>query len=433
MALGLDCLFDIMEKIFYILCIRNFRPLVTRFARHCLLAFLVACLLAAGCAQRETSTGIDATGLQSGVESTRIRVTCAQDTTWHPRVSNGFGFSLQCGYAGNFQAICLLRFEPSSALPDSFRVDSNRLVLRGVATLPAGTEEQASASIRLITDPWSEDSVRVDNMPNYETYAELTQALMSSEATDSVEASLPDTLVAKWISGDTLNWGIWVEQIRSAIPEDSGFLREFYSGESGISFAPALFLYGVRYDTNAEGQWEESALDTFATPADDAYLAWDRQDSIPGRMMLTQGISKRLLLYFPLDSALHMYGASVIHAELSLWADNSIDAPNFGNVSLFKHGTLKTRSWLEGPNLAVTDQISITSSVFDANNEKLVFDVTSLVSDWVQEPETNCGFFIISSAEAQALGRRVFYNRLANDTTFVHFVPELKIWYATIQ
>ena len=401
---------------------------MTRFARHSLLMFLVACLLAAGCAQRETSTGIDATGLQSGVESTRIRVTCAQDTTWRPRVSNGFGLSLQCGRAGNFEAVCVLRFEPSSALPDSFRVDSNRLVLRGVATLPAGTEEQASASIRLITDPWSEDSVRVDNMPNYATYAELTQALMSSGATDSVEAELPDTLVAQWISGDTLNWGVWVEQIRSAIPEDSGFLREFYSGESGIGYAPALYLYGARYDTNDQGEWEESSLDTFATPDNDAYLAWDRQPPIEGRIAITQGVVQRLLLYFPLENALPAYGASIIHAEFSLWTDNLSDA-NFGNVSLLKHGTLGSKSWLACPDSTVTDQISVTSSAFDADG-KVVFDVTLLVSDWVQQPETNYGFFIISSAEAQALGRRVFYNRLANDTTFV---PELQIWYATIQ
>jgi len=157
-------------------------------------------------------------------------------------------------------------------------------------------------------------------------------------------------------------------------------------------------------------------------------LAWDRQPPIEGRIAITQGVVQRLLLYFPLENALPAYGASIIHAEFSLWTDNLSDA-NFGNVSLLKHGTLGSKSWLACPDSTVTDQISVTSSAFDADG-KVVFDVTLLVSDWVQQPETNYGFFIISSAEAQALGRRVFYNRLANDTTFV---PELQIWYATIQ
>ena len=395
---------------------------MTKSIRNNLVAF-VACLLAMGCAQRETSTGSDATGLRSAVEDTTIRVTCAQDTTWRPRVSNGFGSSLQCGYAGNFEAVCLLRFEPSSVLPDSFRVDSNRLVLRGWATLPEGTFAPGLARIWLITDPWSEDTVRLDNMPGYEAHPLMEDLPMGAEATDSFDVHLPDSLVKRWASGDTLNWGIWIE------PQDTGeFLREFYSGESGISFAPALFLYGVRYDTNAEGQWEETTLDTFATPDEDAYLAWDQQPPIEGRMAITQGVAQRLLLYFPLENALPAYRASIIHAELSLWTDNSINAPNFGNVSLLKHGTLATKSWLTCPDSTVTDQISATSLSFDADG-KIVFDVTSIVSDWVQQPETNYGFFIVSSAEAQALGRRVFYNRLAaNDS-----IPELRIWYATIQ
>ncbi len=397
------------------------------FTRHSLIVFLLASLLAMGCAQRETSTGSDAAGLHSDVESTRVRATCAQDTTWYPRVSNGYGLSLQLGRAGNFEAVCVLRFEPSSVLPDSFRIDSNRLVLRGVSTSPEGAQGRICISVRRITDPWSEDSVRLDNLPGYQTYpgAGVGGVEVSPEPTDSLQARLPDSLVTTWAKGDTLNWGIWLE---SQLTDCGDFLREFYSGESGLGYAPALYLYGTRYDSTDEGMWEESTLDTFATPADDAYLAWDTQPPIEGRTTLTQGISQRLLLYFPLESLVPAFGASVIHAELSLWTDN-LSAANFGNVSLLKHGTLATKSWLTYPDSTVTDQISVTSSAFDADG-RIVFDVTSLVSDWVQQPETNCGFFIVSSAEAQALGRRVFYNRSADDTTVV---PELQIWYATIQ
>jgi hypothetical protein len=391
-------------------------------------AILLACLLIVSCAQRETSTGIDATGLRPAVADTFIIAKCTQDTTWHPRGSNGFGLSLELGRAGNFSAVSVLRFEPAAALPDSFRIDSNRLVLRGVTITPEGIDEQATASIRLITDTWSEDSVRVDNMPNCTTYVELTQAFMSSQATDSLEVRLPDTLVAKWISGDTLNWGVWIEQMRSAIPEDSGFLREFYSGESGLGYAPALYLYGVRYDSTDEGVWEETALDTFVGPADDAFLAWDTQPPIEDRTTLTQGLSQRLLLYFPLENVMPAYGASVIHAELSLWQD-MLNEANFGSITLLKHGTLASKSWQNYPDSTVTDQVSIASSYFDSDG-KIVFNATSVVSNWVQNPETNNGFFIVSSSEGQALGRLVFYNRLASDTTVV---PELKIWYATIQ
>ncbi|MBM3324942.1 MAG: DNRLRE domain-containing protein [Calditrichaeota bacterium] len=384
-------------------------------------------LLLAGCAQRETSIGIEATGPHSNVEFDAVRVTCAQDTVYRPLVSNGYGLSLQCGSASGFRAVSLLRFEPSSVLPDSFRVDSNRLVLRGVATLPERAQGFICAAIRLVTDPWSEDSVRFDNLPSYETYPFIQRLIhLGSEPADSLQSRLPDSLVESWIQDDTLNWGIWIEDE----PTDCGsFLREFYSGESGIGYAPALYLYGGRYDTNDQGEWVESPLDTFVGARDDAYLAWDTQPPIEGRMALTQGVSQRLLLYFPLENALPSFGASVVHAELTLWADN-LDEANFGSVTLLKHGTLKTKSWMTDPDSTVTDQISVTSSAFDVNNEKVVFDVTVLVSDWVQEPETNCGFFIASSAEAQALGRRIFYNRLASDTTVV---PELRIWFATIQ
>jgi hypothetical protein len=389
------------------------------------------CLLIAGCTQRETSIGIDATGSNTSVDfSTPIRVTCAQDTVWRPLISNGYGLSLECGAADSFRAVSVLRFLPAYSLPDSFRVDSNRLVLRGVSTSPEGVQLPSLAAIRLITDPWSEDSVRKDNLPNQDSYPILMDNLTLTPGTyDSFEVRLPDTLVARWIVEDTLNWGIWIEQELSLIPEYQNFLREFYSGESGPGYGPALYLYGVRYDTNDSGGWTESALDTFAMPQDDAYLAWDTEPPIEGRMALTQGVSQRLLLYFPLENALPKYGASILHAELVIWTDNLSDA-NFGNVSLFKHGTMKTKSWLTNLDSAATDQISLTSSTFDADNEKVTFDVTVLVSDWVQDPSTNFGFFISSSAEDEALGRRIFYNRLASDTTVV---PELKIWFATIQ
>ncbi len=142
-------------------------------------------------------------------------------------------------------------------------------------------------------------------------------------------------------------------------------------------------------------------------------------------MSVTQGLSQRLLLYFPVESVLPDYGVSVVHAEFSIWADNLTDA-NFGSVSLFKNGTLKTDAWRRDLDSTQTDQISIASYPFDANNEKVVFDVTAVVSDWVQNPETNTGLFVAASGEAQALGRRVFYNRLAQDITVV---PELRIWY----
>ncbi len=389
--------------------------------------FIVLCLtglVLAGCAQRETSIGEDAAGPRSEVEFTEVSILCTQDTVWQPQASNGYGLSLQWGTASNFRAVCVLRFEPSFALPDSFRVDSNRLVLRGVTTAPDDNFPSEFAQLRLITDPWSEDSVRIDNLPGLETYPILLDNLpMTAGANDSFTVHLPDTLVAKWIAGDTLNWGIWLE------PQDSAeFMREFYSGESGINFAPVLYLYGVRYDTTDEGVWESSELDTFAQTTDDAYLAWDYQPPLEGRMMVMQGFAQRCLLYFPLEDVFPDFGVSVVHSELILWADVFSEA-NFGSVTLLKHGTLLSDAWLTDLDSVETDQISITSTAFDAE-ERVIFDVTALISDWVQEPEHNSGFFISASGEDQALGRRVLYNRLAEDTTFV---PELRIWYATAQ
>lgn len=394
--------------------------------------FIVVCLTGlalTGCAQRETSVGEDAAGLRTDVEFSEIRVLCAQDTVWHPKVSNGYSQSLQWGLAEDFYAVSLLRFEPSSALPDSFRVDSNRLVLRGVTTLPDESVPSILAKIRLITDAWSEDSVRIDNLPQFDSYPILMNYLtMTSGATDSFEVRLPDSLVAKWLEGDTLNWGITIEpEFMGLYPEDvSLFMREFYSGESGLYYAPALYLYGVGYDTTDEGVWESSELDTFAQPVGDTYLAWNYQPPIEGRMMIMQGYAQRCLLYFALEDVLPDFGVSIVHSELILWAD-VLNEANFGSVTLLKHGTLMTNAWRTDLDSVQTDQIAITSTPFDAE-ERVIFDVTALISDWVQEPGNNHGFFITSSGENQALGRRVLYNRLAEDTTFV---PELRIWYAT--
>jgi len=375
-----------------------------------------------GCAQRETSVGEDAAGLRTDVEFSETRILCAQDTVWHPKVSNGYSVSLHWGVANNFRAVLLLRFEPSSALPDSFRVDSNRLVLRGVTTAPDDNFPPEFAQIRLITDAWAEDSVRIDNLPNFETYPILMDNLpMTAGETDSFEVHLPDTLVAKWIAGDTTNWGFLIE------PQDTAeFMREFYSGESGLYYAPALYLYGVGYDTTDEGVWESSELDTFAQTVGDTYLAWNYQPPIEGRMMIMQGYAQRCLLYFALEDVLPDFGVSIVHSELILWAD-VLNEANFGSVTLLKHGTLLTDAWRTDLDSVQTDQIAITSTPFDAE-ERVIFDVTALISDWVQEPANNHGFFITSSGENQALGRRVLYNRLAEDTTFV---PELRIWYAT--
>jgi len=399
-------------------------PLATRTA---LLACLSVFLLFSGCAQRETDIGSGAiTGQPSDsfVVDTTVVATASAD--FHPRVTNGYGPSLEVGDALGLYAFFAVQFNLPAGLPDSVQLDTVRLRLRLNHVWPASGVAGLRVRIREITVPWQEDSILVEMLAGRESFP-LLDSLRIGTADSLFYWDVPPLIWQRWLAGDSTSTGLLFE------PIESGSFLEFYSAEprgTDATLPPVVQIRGRRWNL-VDSVWQDTTLSSDLTAWEDAYGVLDTTPRRPERFFVTQGMPGRAALYFPLGSLSSQYRREVNRAELHLYADaDTSDAVTYaGQNILFTHGFLNDTAWIAHATERDSFHMgyeSGTVGTWDATNTEYTLDVSGAVADWVANPAHNGGLQIIASDETSFLARQVFYSQMANDAT-KH--PKLIIWY----
>ena len=393
-----------------------------RLSRASLLIFLTLLLLFdVSCTQRETDIGLDAVTNGPVQDFSIVYATATVGTNWNPRVSNGRGASLQVGDAANYFAFSALRFEPEVVLPESVQVDSMVIKLSRNRIWPELAASDLQVRIREIQERWVEDSLLAGYLPGRETYP-ILDSLLSLANDLEFHYPVPETLWSRWIASDTTTWGLLIE------PKSSGTLLDFYSSERVDSIQAAIEIYGIEWRQNND-VWTDTAFYAKQAAVHDAYLAINTAECDSTRFCVSQGFPQRAAMYFPMDSITAVFNNTVVHAELTMYADSVSDENMlYSNVGLlYKDGTLTDLDWIATPDSATGSLVAVSSSLFDSTDQHITFDVTWIVAGWVAEPATNTGVQVLTSEENGHLTRQLFYSHVAEDTTKR---PRLKLWLA---
>jgi hypothetical protein len=394
--------------------------------RTALLACLSLFLLFSGCAQRETDIG---SGAITGQPSDTFKVdsvfaTVAAD--FQPRVTNGYGPSLEIGDASGLYAFFAVQFNLPAGLPDSVRLDTVRLRLRLNHVWPASGVTGLRVRIREITVPWQEDSILFEQLAGRESFP-LLDSLRIGTLDSLFYWNVPPLVWQKWLAGDSTSTGLLFE------PIETGSFLEFYSAEprgTDATLPPVVQIRGTRWNL-VDSVWQDTTLSSDLTAWEDAYVVLDTAPRQPERFYVTQGMPGRGALYFALDSVSSQYRREVNRAELHLFADtlDPYAVAYSGQNILFTHGFLNDTSWIAHPTERDSFHLgyeSGTVGTWDASNTEYVLDVSGAVADWVANPAHNGGLQIIASDETSLLARQVFYSPSSNDSS-KH--PKLIIWY----
>lgn len=384
-------------------------------------------LFAGGCAQRESDVGDAAIPVIPGGTEGRTEIYATRSAEWDTDFSTGRGQYLQIGQAAGYTAVSALRFEPSSILPDSYAIDTARIRFRVDRVFPNPEEApDLRMLIRKITEPWDEDSLVEGVLPNRASYPVIDTLLLPTDAsTDTANIPtaywmVPDSVLNQWITDDSTNYGILLE------PENSGMIVGVQSAEGATNYAVQLELLGTQFPESLDYAATDWGDTLFAM--DDAYQAVDSSVAIPGRLRVAQGAYRRALMYFPLDGVAANPLRTVVRAWLHVFVDpqaaNSLTYT--GSNFVYKDGTLQDTLWFADPDSAKLDLIASSSTVFEADNIELAFEVTNSLAGMVGQPWSNSGFAIEATQESDVLSRQYFY---AHDSEVDSLRPRLEIWW----
>jgi hypothetical protein len=404
-----------------------------------LLAFiLLALLVVAGCAQRETDIGSNAI---TGLPGDRFAVTAdtaTHGTDWKPPFTNGFGTSLEVGDASSLFAFFVLRFEVVTGLPDSVLPDALTLHLTNTGKSWPEFFPGLQVRIREIPDSvkWTEGVLLPGSLPGRESYPLLDSTVAGATDTTLV-VSLSDAagLWSRWRAEGDSSGGLLIEA-RSDFPGGRGGFVEYYSHENSTIGPPSLSVHGQAFSGDSLLSADTTLL-TYAT--NDGYLVIDSTDINPTtlaahqkRLLVTQGMAQRTALYFPLDTLLQSFPRSVNRAELHLFADttNALEIRYPGQDMVLKNGFLNDSTWISHSDSLQLSRLlgseSIAVGDWQASSSELVFDVTTAVASWVENPASNGGLQILSAEELDFLSREVFYGP---DADSLNKRPKLYIWF----
>lgn len=394
--------------------------------RTALLTCLGILLLVSGCAQRETDIGANAI-VGSPTDTFLVAtVFSTASADFAPRLTNGYGPSLQVGEALGLFSCFAVQFNLPAVLPDSSELDSMRLRMHLNRVWPETGVSGLRVRIREISVPWQEDSIMIEQLADRASFPILDSLLIRTDDT-LFFWDIPTSLWERWRTGDSTANGLLFE------PQDSGAFLEFYSAEptaTGSTLPTTLLIRGTRWD-EIDGVWEDTTMSIDATAAEDGFIVYDNTPRRPERFMVAQGLALRGALYFPMDQISSDFDRAVNRAELRLHADTLDPAQIRYSASniLFSHGFIERNGWIDHPS--VLDSFTMgyetgTVGTWDATSSEYTLDVSGAVADWVANPAGNGGMQLITSQEDAYIARQVFYSHLAEDSTKR---PKLIIWY----
>jgi len=384
--------------------------------------------LLAGCSQRESDTGAAAIPVSPAGTEGKTVIAATRSAEWDLNLSAGRGSTLQIGETADFKVVSAIRFQPNDILPDSVIVDTARIRFRVDQVYPGrGNAPDLRMLIKQITEPWDEDSLRESTLPNRANYPVIDTLLLPTNeiVPDSVLPTavyweVPDSIFEDWLLDDSLNYGILLEA------ENPDVIVGIQSVEGATNYSVQLEMTGTEFpeDSNfAAVDWADTLL-----AIDDGYMASDSSDSLAHRLRISQGVYRRALLYFPLDSVTANPLRTVVRAWVHLYAD--LGAPNSltytGSNILYKDASLTDTTWFANPDSAIQSFIAVSSTAYESDNVELAFEVTNTLAGMVGNPDLNGGYSAQAALENDVLTRQFFHG---HDSEVDSLRPRLEIWW----
>lgn len=397
------------------------------------LSLALPLLLLAGCAQKDSPVGSDLT--PGTIDE------YPQETTLYPiasafyqaQATTGASPYLYAGLMESHRANFLLKFDPYTALPDSYVVDSlvvklvvDSLIVAGANALPISVffvnESQTWAEIGVVWDSLSSLQLG-DPIASFDVDPSLLGG-------DSLSFSLPapDSLLRAWelvgSGDDSLNYnnGLYLETENL-----SDQMTRFASGEKdSISWRPRLEMYLTIVDTSDTTGAQEVDSTLYVYPIADAFVVRDFAGiSDSTHLYLGNGVACRSILLFNLEGLFPTYGVGIHRAEVVLHADTTSEL-NMDKINGSFHLEMVDSSWMQDPaNALINFGITPSLAVYNEEQATLTLNMNNMVYNWIRYPGTNQGFLIKSFDEYLNVCRTVFYGINAPDS----LKPRLHIVY----
>ncbi len=404
--------------------------------RFLLFCSLLAGIFLYGCSQKDSSVG---SNLAPGLNEIhpQEKIVYPDTSAFFKRFSTtGSSDYLYVGRVQGYVAHTLLKFNPYSALPDSYAVDSIVIKMHIESVIepdPYGNPLEIGVSLIDREQTWSEIGVTWDLLDTAMIPDPVASFDIPSDPGDEVcysftpydyDTSLQDSLLRAWewagSGGKTLHYnnGVYLKSDKS----DEHMIRFCSAEHDSVSRRPQLEMYVKIYETGADPI--DSTLLLYA--GGDAYIADDPTELDTAFLYLGNAVAYRSILLFNLQGLFPQYGTGVHRAEVVFHADIG-NTSELGQITGTYHFAMEDSSWMEDPESAGYLSGTYQSPVYyDSETATLTLELTDMVYNWIRYPESNYGFLVRPSAEYFDLSRTVFYGVKA-DSLLLR--PQMRIVY----
>ncbi|UCE17642.1 MAG: DNRLRE domain-containing protein [Gemmatimonadota bacterium] len=388
--------------------------------RRIFLFFCVGILLTLfGCDERKsTPVGSDVIDRDDWGE---FREVCfqpaAQDTFYHEAIPANTGPLLLVGAYHGFQTKSLLKFE----LPQNIQVIQTSVIL---ATYDVISEEQLSEAdsmwiiISLTETDWSDSTLTFDS-PLSETPVETVAVKSSSDNIFSF--SLPPEEIQSLIDSQHLFISLLLSSAQELnTTQGTEFIKKFYSSEF---LTPLLSITWTETDTSDTTLG--SIEDVFVVNRD---IDWPA-DVWTDRLVVGNGyrdrtsFSYRSFLKFEIPDSISE-ASTVIWGKLTLYPDDVNSFFNNVNVGIY---AVTSPNWDDLEFDSDTESEPIDQKTVTLGQDAIVFDIRSVIQDWISGKRQNYGLRVKSIDEDWDITSSVFHSSQSDPG----LGPKLEVAYAT--
>jgi len=369
--------------------------------------FMIGIVFLIGCRDDKALNGYDLISdptIIGNVDSTII-LTAEYDTFQSDTISStGLSTFLEIGQSDNIRTYSLLKF---SAISDTAEIIDARLILNTNTLFSEGRSKSAfTATIHQVLTDWQEESVKYENLPQYDPTALSNTTIISSAASADMDSFFVETVTFEFDNAgitllqswqDTLNnnFGFFINH------ENSNFIKEFFSDNSSIN-QPRLELE----IENSNGR------DTVLVAATEGAFVVDKLSTLPNGPLYVDNL-------FTNETVLK-FNFSEIPKETVV--NNAMLKLNFNeDISTLKASGLRFRMFLLAEPYTDPESVKIDSTfspiddtVFPSENPTNV-SVTRLLQFWLTEDIKPYGLLIRARTPGLDISKVAFYSNNNGD------------------
>ncbi|TKJ40615.1 hypothetical protein CEE37_06525 [candidate division LCP-89 bacterium B3_LCP] len=396
--------------------------------------FLIGLIWAfSGCQQKDSAVGSDiAPGLNDVFPEEKLLYP-SQTATFYELATTGDSDWLYIGRAQGYESHILLKFNPYSALPDSYAIDSFAVKLWADSIIVADPTSPMQVDVSFIDEyqSWAEIGVvwgdlDTANIPPPNTSFELPGDQLSEDEFQfslyEYDYSSQDSLIRAWewvgSGGKSLyyNSGLYLKSDKT-----TEHLVRFCSAEhDSVALRPKLEMYITVFDTTDGGVDTTYADTSYIYAGADAFIVTDSAVLDPDFLYLGNAVSYRTILLFDLEGLFPAWGVGVHRAEVVLHADTT-NQFQLGQITGTYNFEMSDTTWITAPETAPYELGTYQSpSYYDEETAILTLNITDIVYNWIRYPGTNNGFMIRTSAPLEDISRTAFFGTNAADSLQPH-------------